>query len=288
MAIEYRQDRSLFWLKIFENDNHTNVSASKTTKKLAKRMFPQLEDLSPIGWKKSQKNENIFNLWIPDDRMELDKLEDLKSWAEAANRHIWLSTNQNTKDFFVGDELDYCVAADWNFSFEVRRRTEVGEAEYNLKYGKHLLAQEQKKNYVTILKDALTDCVSCLPFDISSFIVTTIPAIREKQTKLSWNLAKYVARYCEAEFMPITLLRDKPDMKSQQVEAKIRIWRNIYADTTWISPVQNIDGENILIVDDLYQSGASTWCYGEYLKSIGAHKVIALSSVKALKDGDNT
>lgn len=288
MAIEYRQDRSQFWLKIFENDDSTNIAASRTTKKLAKRMFPQLEALSPTGWKKSKNNDNVYNLWIPDDRMELDKVDDLKSWAEAANRHIWLSTNQNTKNAFIGNELNYCVAADWNFSFEERCRTEVGEAEYKLKYARDSLNEEQTRNYATILKNALVDCVNCLPFDISNFIVTTIPATAKKQTKLSWNLAKYIAKYCNAEFMPITLLRDKPDIKEQPVNAKILMWRNIYADTTWISPVEDIANENILIVDDLYQSGASTWCYGEYLKRNGAHKVIAISSVKALKDGDNT
>ena len=68
---------------------------------------------------------------------------------------------------------------------------------------------------------------------------------------------------------------------------KIKIWREIYADPTRYILSCDIKGRNILIIDDLYQSGASVWCYAELLKSLGANTVIAIAAVKSLKDGDN-
>lgn len=42
------------------------------------------------------------------------------------------------------------------------------------------------------------------------------------------------------------------------------------------------------VIDDLYQSGASIWCFAEYLKECcDARTVIAITPVKALKDGGN-
>ena len=45
--------------------------------------------------------------------------------------------------------------------------------------------------------------------------------------------------------------------------------------------------KTVLIVDDLYQSGASMWTYAKYLKSMGANKVIGLVAVKSQRDSDN-
>ena len=55
-------------------------------------------------------------------------------------------------------------------------------------------------------------------------------------------------------------------MKEQTIEDKIRIWRHIFTDGDMLEFSSNIRGTNILIIDDLYQSGASIWCFAEYLK----------------------
>lgn len=50
----------------------------------------------------------------------------------------------------------------------------------------------------------------------------------------------------------------------------------------------DIIGKNIVIVDDLYQSGVTMWQYARYLKSQGANQVWGLVCVKSLRDSDNT
>lgn len=291
---EYKRPRSKFWLKIRDDDNVT-ISANRMVKRLVNKVSPDLKEYSFKGWKESEQYEDVFSLWIPADRKDRafrSALEKLEEWAEQANQHIWLGTNKHTRDEFYGDEVDYCLAADWNKDFDTGERTDVGEAEYQMKYnyyqGQRPVDPEDAKEYAGTLASAILDCADCLPFDLEDFIVTAIPAAKAGRKKLAWRLAEYTAGQLGAEFMEAKLTKDKPQMKNTSVEDKIDIWREIYDDKDMVELSCNVKGEHVLIIDDLYQSGASIWCFAEYLKGIrGAKKVMAITAVKAQKDGDN-
>ena len=289
--IEYKKTRSKFWLKIFDDEaTHTNISANKMVMGLLQEISPHLISCSPKGWKESSNIPDNYNLWIPNDRMDWEALENVETWAERANQHIWLGTNKNTAPYFCGDEVDYCLAADWNIDLESQKRTIIGEAEYQLKYNlpKELINKEDAHQYASLLTTAVLDCIACLPINLSNFVVVSIPATEEKQKKLAWKLAKHIAKKIERPFIKATLKSEKPQMKEQTVEDKVRIWRKIFCDEDMLDFSDDILGANILIIDDLYQSGASIWCFAEYLKECcDARTVIAITPVKALKDGGN-
>ena len=289
--IEYKKTRSKFWLKIFDDEaTHTNISANKMVMGLLQEISPHLISCSPKGWKESSNIPGNYNLWIPNDRMDWEALENVETWAERANQHIWLGTNKNTAPYFCGDEVDYCLAADWNIDLESQKRTIIGEAEYQLKYNlpKELINKEDAHQYASLLTTAVLDCIACLPINLSNFVVVSIPATEEKQKKLAWKLAKHIAKKIERPFIKATLKSEKPQMKEQTVEDRVRIWRKIFCDEDMLDFSDDILGANILIIDDLYQSGASIWCFAEYLKECcDARTVIAITPVKALKDGGN-
>ena len=289
--IEYKKTRSKFWLKIFDDEaTHTNISANKMVMGLLQEISPHLISCSPKGWKESSNIPGNYNLWIPNDRMDWEALENVETWAERANQHIWLGTNKNTAPYFCGDEVDYCLAADWNIDLESQKRTIIGEAEYQLKYNlpKELINKEDAHQYASLLTTAVLDCIACLPINLSNFVVVSIPATEEKQKKLAWKLAKHIAKKIERPFIKATLKSEKPQMKEQTVKEKVRIWRKIFCDEDMLDFSDDILGANILIIDDLYQSGASIWCFAEYLKECcDARTVIAITPVKALKDGGN-
>lgn len=290
-VIDYTKSRSLFWLKIFENDGSTSFSANNTVKRLMDYVFQQLIDCSPTGWRNSANYPGLYNLWIPDDCMDLQKLDAFKEWATQASQHIWLGTNNHTDSYFWGSELDFCVAADWNFSFDTSKRTPIGEAEYQLKYQwpKGYVDEESCVEYAQLLIEAIMDCIQCLPFAPRNTVITTIPAVRTKQNKLSWLLAKEISNVLEVPFIGLTLKYDKPQIKQQSIEDKVKIWRNIFSDGENLSLSSEIYNKNILIIDDLYQSGASIWCLAEFLRDVcKAQTVLATTAVKSLRDGDNT
>lgn len=289
---EFTRHRSLFYLKIYNNDDCIIINANRITRDLINRTFPQLIWYSTTVWKFYLRYENLSYLRIPRDNVDaelLELLENLKLWAEECNKHIWLGTNVNTENYFSGAELDLCVAADWNMFFDTYQYTECGEAEYMLKYRqpKGLLSVEDIKAYRKILKKAVCSSINCLSFNIENFLVTTIPAVETKQDKLSWQLALSIAKKYSSEFLNVTLLFDKPAIKEQTIEDKIKVWELIYNNYQNLSMSHDVRGRDVLIIDDLYQSGASIWCYASFLKSLGANTVIAVTAVKSLRDGDN-
>lgn len=287
---ECTRNRSRFWIRIHSHDDDSiNISASTITKQLICYEFPHLELNSPRGWRPSANRQGLYNLWLPQGCYDQEDVSTLESWAISMNQFIWLGTNRNTEPFFSGSEIDFCLANDWNFNFETHSRTVVGDAEYSLKYRNRYLSTEDRKKHVITLANAVQECVSALPVPLDEYVVTTIPAPSKDQLKLAWPMSKFIAKENGLPFCGVTLLKDKPQMKTLSLENKITTWRTIYSDPQWIEIPEDLRGKKVLIVDDLFQSGASLFCFAEYLKNqLGVKQTIAITSVKALKDGDNT
>lgn len=286
---EYKQHRSKFWLKIYDDNDYVNIITTEVIKNIINSAFPLLEDIGPKGWCPTKYSPENYSLWIPRDRVDDDQIEALKNWSENANLHIWLGVNHNTESYFQGEELDYCVATDWNRLFgDSGNRTVVGEAEYQLKYpyARGEISEEQKDAYVSTLCKAIIDTIALLPIRGRNLLVCTIPATREEQHKLSWAIAHFVCNSLQAEFLNVALLRSKPKTKELSVNEKIEVWRKIYTENA-VDLSSPVAGKNVIIVDDLYQSGASIWTYAEYLKNLGARKVIGVVAVKSQRDSDN-
>ena len=289
---EFTRPRSLFYLKIYNNDDCIIINANRITRELINRAFPQLPWYSTTVWKFYQRYENLSYLRIPRDNIDaelLELLENLKLWANECNKYIWLGTNSNTAAYFYGTELDFCVATDWNMHFNGHNHTECGDAEYKLKYVMPIggLPNDEIRRCWEIIDRYVFASLNCLPYNLQSFFVTTIPAIEEKQNKFSWKLARRVATNYNLEFLNTTLVHDKPDIKQQTIENKVNVWNQIYCSNQNLSMSHDVRGRDVLIIDDLYQSGASIWCYASFLKSLGANTVIAVTAVKSLRDGDN-
>lgn len=286
----FKQNRSKFYIKVFENNDNITISTNEFTMCLIKKYQRLIEGLSPTGWKKSDRYNDLYNLWIPIDNVNYTIFNVFLEWAERCNSCIWLKLNRYTKDSFDENILDFCICSDWNYNFDgISGRTEIGEIEYNMKYGGTF-----SNNDCETIERYLKKCLSCIDNLYGNVLVTTIPATKEKQNKLSWIIAKYVAEELEADFLGTTLLKDKPQMKNLCVSDKIREWKNIYKTEGEIELsidtdlAYNLSESTVIIVDDLYQSGASMLCYAEYLKSLGVSNILGIALVKSLKDSDNT
>lgn len=289
LFFDFGPERNLFHTVAYLNDDSTTICANSMTKDLINLTFPYLKALSPTGWR--YKKENFYTLWLPDDRIDCNSLCKIKNWAELASHYIWLGLNKNISRYFTGAEVDFCIAADWNYLFEnLEKRTVVGEAEYQLKYKvpSNLVPSLQVLQYKNIAKNAIMSCVDLLPKKIENLVVTTIPATRGRQYGFAYSLARFVAQKLQVPFVKITLMNEKPQMKNQTVEDKLRIWDEIYSDPHNLDIPYEICGKDILIIDDLYQSGTSIWRYAQYLKyRCDVKYVIAATLVKSLKDSDN-
>lgn len=285
---QFTRERSGLYISVHDNGNSINISANDMSINLINGCFQDLVYCSPTGWRKSAHHDNISTLWLPNDCVDEEEIYAFIQWADNANKHIWLNLNRNTKDYFSGEEIDYCVACDWNYDFGAESRTLLGYAEWLLKYHADEYTETERIRCEEVVNQALINCINCLPSDISQYVIVPIPAVRYKQDKLAWKLAEMVSSYLEAPIYPMTLIKDKPEMKQQPVAEKIRIWRSIYQADELIDIPEELYGRKVIIVDDLYQSGASIWCLAEYLKQVHqVASVIAISLVKSRRDSDN-
>ncbi len=76
-------------------------------------------------------------------------------------------------------------------------------------------------------------------------------------------------------------------MKGLPVAEKIPEWEKVYRCQDCVKLQGNVKDRTVVVIDDLYQSGATIWCYARYLKRCGAKYVLGVPCVKALKDTGN-
>ena len=287
MEYRFERKRSDFWITVHENDGAYNISTKTEYIDIINYFFPMLEKRSPTKWKESKKYEGMSTLWLPQDHYDRDVIAKFIDWCEhVTNDVLWLGLNRNIREYFK-DELDYCIAVDFNIVYG-ESRTEIGEAEYQLKYNAAQLSEDEKKKYIDVLMDKMLSSCAYVPFGKKEdWYVSPMPATEAGREKMAWKMAEEMGRRLEIPFLRAALFTYKPQMKNVSVEERIRIWRKIYQSGA-VSVNQPLGGKKVLIIDDLYQSGTTMWEYAGFLKSLGAECVFGAVCVKSLKDRDNT
>ena len=100
-------------------------------------------------------------------------------------------------------------------------------------------------------------------------------------------MAEEISKQLRLSFIKPILSCDKPQMKQLSIKEKIETWEKIYYNNVVILDNQ-VRGKNVIVVDDLYQSGTTMWEYAKFLKTLGARCVFGIVCVKSLRDSDNT
>lgn len=83
-----------------------------------------------------------------------------------------------------------------------------------------------------------------------------------------------------------SLKEAKQSAKNLKVEQKIAQWEQI-VQAKGVRLSRSVRGCSVIVLDDLYQSGASLWSFAKYLKGRQAGTVVGLACVKSLRDTDN-
>jgi len=169
------------------------------------------------------------------------------------------------------DELSYCVALDFNYvDAKEGRYTEVGELEYHSKYRSDAASLAKLANQVA-------NVATTSPVLATSEVVAAVPSSSPVAATLADAVAKALNR-------PVTVVTDRKteSVKGLKADRKIAVLKDAYL----VDPV--VKGKTILLVDDLFQSGASIWALARAARRAGAVRVYGLVSVKARRDTDNT
>lgn len=287
MKYQFERTRSDFWITVHENDDAYSISTNDRYVDIINYFFPILERNSPTKWRKSENYANMSNLWLPEGCYDQNIMTEFINWSEeVTNNVLWLSLNKNIKEYF-DDELDYCIASDFNIVYG-EGRTEIGEAEYQLKYNVEGLSVTERNQYANIIMSKMLDNCKYIPFNNGlNWCVSPMPATEYGKTKLAWQMAEEISKQLRLSFIKPILSCDKPQMKQLSIKEKIETWEKIYYNNGVILDNQ-VRGKNVIVVDDLYQSGATMWEYAKFLKILGARCVFGIVCVKSLRDSDNT
>ena len=278
--ITHSRSQLFSYLNDFEDGACVFGVSCDTYPQLFELAHPDIVQKAPSGWKLNQKG-NCRYLWFPPDALDEDDIANINDWRERFEQYVLLGINRHIEDHF-GTELDFCMALDYNYNPEAERRTYYGEAEYQLKY-------QQSRQHLNALRAALVDALEDLPIPSDgdeAIVITSVPADPE-ECNVARKLAKAVAVSVNKEYIQADLVCDKSAMKELTIENKIPEWENLYASEGCVELHGDVTGKTVIIIDDLYQSGATMWCYAKFLKQQGARCVLGLPCVKSLRDTDN-
>jgi predicted amidophosphoribosyltransferase len=287
MKYEFKRSRSEFWITVHKNDDSCIITTNDKYVNIINYFFPILEENSPTKWKNSNNYENTSNLWLPNRNYNLNTMPQFINWCKKVTEDVlWLGLNKNIGEYF-NDELDYCIASDFNFVYG-NSRTEIGEAEYQLKYNIENLSVTERNKYANIIMSKMLDNCNYIPIDDdSNWFVSPMPATETGRTKLAWQMAEEISKRLYLPLVKPILNDDKTQMKNLPINKKIETWEKIYYNNGVMLDNQ-VRGKNVIVVDDLYQSGATMWEYAKHLKTLGSRCVFGIVCVKSMRDSDNT
>jgi predicted amidophosphoribosyltransferase len=246
--------------------------------------LPILFGKSNTGFRNSRTGQTKFAFFPELAEKDLQKIN---AFIQHYSRVVALGMNDYIRGSF-GDELDLCLALDLNKPEPGPKRTAIGELEYQAKYHRDQGAISELVRY-------LGAAVVQLPRRLlpKPRLLTFVPSDPGSDFCLPAILVEALLGEFDESFwgVPAPLVRavlkaSKKSAKNVTVEQKLALWKSIIEEKG-VRLSRDVAEHSVIVVDDLYQSGASLWSFAKYLKARGAATVIGLVCVKSLRDTDN-
>jgi len=239
---------------------------------------------SNTGWRDSKTGKTKFAYFID---LEDNEKERIKSFITDYKQYVIIGINKNIEAYY-SDELDSCIAIDYNLETS-EKRTPLGELEYQAKYKENEEAMIKLSKY---LKEALIKITR--GFEGGKKCISYIPYGPDKKFYLPKILAEKIVNLLDEAFfnsnekllIHTKLTKKKKSSKDSPLNNKIKEWDTIISNE-FINLSQSVEGFEVYVIDDLYQSGTSLWSFAKYLKSVGASAVHGLVCVKSWRDRNN-
>src|SRR6266567_2514407 len=173
-------------------------------------------------------------------------------------------------------ELDEAYALDFNFLPNVfpLAYTDAGTFE-------RIAKENQNPQAIAELVRRLAEVIQRHPTLARSDILSAMPPRPSKTFHLPVELVNGIAATLGRPVGLKLIKAEHPKLRALPIEQKLTTLAGAF---TLAEPVT---GKSVLVVDDLYQSGVTTWSLAKFLRSQGARHVYALACVKSWSDTDN-
>lgn len=252
--------------KICFNSSHSNALKRKAYKEsIGSFSVPFHETILPFFERETHlklfHNQKIDNYWC-----SIFSEEDFLKIEEFISKH--------KKIVFIRDNLDLSIALSENFIDD--ERTKIGLLEYDAKYNKN-------KKSVKKLAKICSKWINKLQYYNHSDYICAIPSSTKDKKNLPQKIATKLKGF-EFENISehISWSSDKQALKEIEYSQKLDFLNNIGLDIKI-----DLKGKNVILLDDLYQSGITMQYVAMKLKEAGASRVFGLAIVKSRSNKDN-
>jgi predicted amidophosphoribosyltransferase len=232
------------------------------------RAFPELDH---IGWREGGKGTCYTYL----KNVSQSELENLRKFLELLKQILCLTITDHLQPPFT-NELTEAYAIDYTFKQEVTplEYTNAGRVE-------HAAKTNQDARSIDALADVFADIINSHPTLLRSDIIASVPARPSSAFHLPARLVEALApKLGRAVGLDITKI-EHPKLKTLSMDKKILALEKAF---TLRGSVRD---KTVVIIDDLFQSGATLWSLARFLKQNGAADVFGLACVKSWSDTDN-
>ena len=190
---------------------------------------------------------------------------EIRSWLDAHSDIVFIRSLFNT-----------AVATCEHYTGKTR--SAIGELEHDAKYAGDVAAISQ-------LSAILQNCFVRLHSGLGLSAVVSVPSSSAGTVSLPNLLAKRLSDAVGLPDLTASLCWDGPKAKIKELGVEEK-WNALEAVGLSVGP--EIAGQNLLLIDDMYQSGATAHFVASRLRVAGANDLHMLAVSKGRRDTDNT
>ncbi|MBL7646122.1 MAG: hypothetical protein JNK74_08040 [Candidatus Hydrogenedentes bacterium] len=177
---------------------------------------------------------------------------------------------------YLRDGLSISIALALNFRGLGEQYTEIGALQNAAKYREDRMATER-------LVEACCKTIVDLPYLNCTKYIAAVPSEVGKPFHLPYQIAGGVAHRLHLNDISHSFSEfAKQKLKDRGIEQKWDDW-----EATGLMVNRDLSGQDVILVDDLYQSGTTLQFVAMKLQKAGARNVFGLCLVKSLGNTDN-
>jgi hypothetical protein len=239
--------------------------------KLGELFNDAFPDIRHIGWRPGKKYE-VYTYFKDVDETQIQCIE---RFAAAVKSLV-----------FIDDTTDGAFALDMHQvapPYGGLERTEIGLLVYTAKYEK--IDHDRREAARAALVDKVVHAVRENPLFFCIESVCAVPSSKKVGgNTLPKLIGASVASALKVPFAPQSIVKTKStaDIKNAPLGDKRGALEGSFLVERTL-----VENRNILLIDDIYQSGTTIGYITELIRASGAKRALVLAAVKTLRDADN-
>lgn len=204
-----------------------------------------------------------------------DEQEQLNNLLVVLQKVLCLTRTKHLEPHFT-NELTETYALDFNFHHNVEplTYTPAGNLEHHAKEYQNAVAARE-------LARVMTNLIRHHPTLARVDAITAVPPRPSRSFHLPNQLVALIGESLGRQVGLSLAKQEVPALRTLPLPEKIAALANAFTLN------ESVEGSTVLLIDDLFQSGATLWSLARFLKARGAREVYGLACVKSLRDTDN-